>query len=187
VVGGFVEENGDRDAAVWRSRTGSFFHGRNDPDLRGPGDQQINAITLGGPGFVAVGEETRHGDTDAVVWTSTDALDWLRVDDPSAAFGGEGAQRMYAVTSSSIGVVAGGSDRSEDDGAWDGAVWTSLDGVQWERLPGQDPAATMSTLTDVGDQQIQALIPIEDGFLALGAEKGYDDWDARVWIGTWIP
>jgi len=39
---------------------------RSTAELGGPGDQQINSIVLGGPGFVAVIEETVDGDTDAV-------------------------------------------------------------------------------------------------------------------------
>ena len=67
-------------------------------------------------------------------------------------------------------------------GHWDAAVWTSLDGEEWIRLPGDDPS--MSTLADLGHQEIKALLSIEGGFLALGAEgESGSDWDGRVWIG----
>ena len=89
-----------------------------------------------------------------------------------------------------VGLVAAGTDvlvegidSLEPDGHWDAAVWTSIDGEDWIRLPGNDP--TMSTLADLGQQEIKALLPIDGGFLALGAEaESGSDWDARVWIGT---
>jgi len=63
---------------------------------------------------------------------------------------------------------------------------TSIDGESWIRLPGVDPS--MSTLADPGRQEIKALVLIEGGFFALGAEgESESDWDARVWIGTSTP
>ena len=192
LAGGSIEGDGDRDAAIWKWKPEApYIHRVHlDDDLGGLGDQQINSITIGGPGFVAVGEENIDGDINAVVWTSTDGLAWDRVVDPSGAFSGDGAQRMYAVAASDVGLVAAGTDvlaegvdETEPDGHWDAAVWTSIDGEHWIRLPGNDP--NMSTLADLGHQEIKALLPIEGGFLALGAEgESGDDWDARVWIGT---
>jgi hypothetical protein len=189
VVGGFVDGPQDQDAAVWTTETPPFVERLEDPDLGGPGDQQINALVKGGPGYVAVGEETIDGDTNAVIWTSTDASDWDRVNSPDA-FIGEGAQSMYAVAVSDVGLVAAGTDvllagidEAEPNGHWDAAVWTSIDGEDWIRLPGNDPS--MSTLADQGRQEIKGLLSIEGGFLALGAEgESLSDWDGRVWIGT---
>ena len=184
VAGGYSDVDGDRDAAIWISRDGGFWRRiLGDEDLGGPASQQINSMTLGGPGFVAVGEETIGDDTNAVVWTSSDGREWERVADPSSVFGGEGDQRMFAVASSALGLVAAGAD---DDGLdVDGAVWTSLDGTTWQRLPKDSPA--MSALTDIGDQDIKVLIPVESGFLALGAERGATDYDADAWIGEPTP
>ena len=178
VAAGFSFE-GDGDAAIWTSPDGTHWQRIVDDSLGGPGDQKINAIAAGGPGLVAVGEETVDGETDAVAWVSSDGSDWDRVDDPAGAFGGAGAQRMFAVTSSPLGVVAAGEDDVGRD--TDAAVWTSADGTTWERLPGDTPA--MSALTDFGRQSIKVLIASDDGFLALGAEgRGADD-DADAWIG----
>ena len=178
VAAGFSFE-GDGNAAIWTSPDGTHWQRIVDDSLGGPGDQKINAIAAGGPGLVAVGEETVDGETDAVAWVSSDGFDWDRVDDPAGAFGGAGAQRMFAVTSSPLGVVAAGEDDVGRD--TDAAVWTSADGTTWERLPGDTPA--MSALTDFGRQSIKVLIASDDGFLALGAEgRGADD-DADAWIG----
>jgi len=193
LAGGSIEEDGDRDAAIWKWKPQAPYVHRVhlDDDLGGLGDQQINSITLGGPGFVAVGEEDIDGEIDAVVRTSANGRDWDRVADPSGAFVGDGEQHMYAVAASEgVGLVAAGTDvlapgadGSEPNGHWDAAIWTSIDGEHWIRLPGEDPS--MSTLADLGHQEIKALLPVEDGFLALGAEgESGSDWDARVWIGT---
>ena len=196
VAGGSIEEDGDQDAAVWKWKPEApFIHRVHDDSLGGPGAQQINAIVVGGPGFVAVGEEDIDGDINGAVWTSEDGKEWERVVDPEDAFAGLGEQHMYAVAAWDLGVglVAAGTDVLEEgidslepDGHWDAAVWTSVDGEHWIRLPGNDP--TMSTLADLGQQEIKALLPIEGGFLALGAEaESGSDWDARVWIGTRVP
>lgn len=182
-AGGFSEVDGDRDAAVWTSRDGSFWRRVGaDDDLAGPGDQQINAMAVVGSGFIAVGQETIDGDTNAVVWTSADGRDWTRVSDPSGLFGGAGDQIMYAVLSTPVGIVAAGSEVLEPE--WDAAVWTSIDGISWMRLSGDTPA--MYALADIGDQEIKALIQTETGVLALGGERGGGDWDAQAWIGERI-
>ncbi|HET9250028.1 MAG TPA: BTAD domain-containing putative transcriptional regulator, partial [Actinomycetota bacterium] len=192
VMGGFVDGPEDQEAAIWTAETPAVVDRIEDPDLGGPGDQQINAIVVGGPGFVAVGEEDIDGDIDPVVWTSTDGEEWDRVADPANAFVGVGEQHMYAVARSvdpDVGLVAAGTDVlppdadvSEPEGHWDAAVWTSIDGEHWIRLPGDDPS--MSSLADQGRQEIKAVLPIEGGFLALGAEgESGSNWDGRVWIG----
>ena len=65
----------------------------------------------------------------------------------------------------------------------DGAVWTSLDGDTWERLPPNHPS--MTPLADIGFQEVAELLPIDGGFLAFGSEGlSETDRDARVWMGT---
>jgi len=182
VAGGWSESpGGDRDAAVWFLRNARFLKMvRGQADLGGPGNQQINAVIAFKNGFLAVGEETLDGDTNAAVWLSPSGKEWLRLDD-DPVFAGEGDQRMFAVAASPTGLVAGGSDRI-DSQHWDASVWTSPDGEHWER-PTSGPG--ISTFADIGDQEIKALVPFGDGFLALGNERPQGgDWDARVWIGT---
>ena len=185
VAVGQTESDGEKDAAAWWSNDGQIWHRvRDDPDLEGAGDQQINAITKAPNGFVAVGEETIDGDTDAVVWTSSDGEDWDRVEDRPGLFGGDGNERTYAVTASHLGMVAAGADVGVDpsgDEDSNAAIWTSTDGINWERLPQDSP--DMASLTSIGDQEIKAIIPTEDGFLAFGSERD-EDWDAQAWEGV---
>ena len=88
-------------------------------------------VTAGGPGFVAVGIGG-SSDLDAAVWTSPDGLSWTPVPDEDAVFGGEGDQWMFSVTAGGPGLVAVGAERTTD---FDGAVWTSPDGLSWTRVP----------------------------------------------------
>ena len=98
---------------------------------------------------------------------------------------------MYAVAVSDVGLVAAGTDVLEDgidEAEPERALGCRRSGRRstakhWIRLPGNDPS--MSTLADQGRQEIKALLSIEGGFLALGAEgESGSDWDGRVWIGT---
>lgn len=190
VAGGWSVTEDDRDALAWTStvpKGGELWRPHRDENLGGPGDQQINAVTTVGAGFIAVGEETIDGDTDAVLWTSSDGREWDRVHDASGVFGGEGDQRMFAVASSSelgIVVAAGAEDVGSEVDALDpidAAVWTSSDGGRtWDRLP-ETPET--SALTNYGSEQVKALIPIANGFLALGTEGREADKDADAWIG----
>ena len=83
-------------------------------------------ITAGGPGYVAVGSEgvgSQSFHEDAVVWVSPDGLTWERLHDDEA-FGGEGYQKMLAVTTAPDGrLLAVGYELWE--GELDPAIWIS--------------------------------------------------------------
>ena len=86
------------------------------PDVfGGEGTQYIEAITVGGPGFVAVGggcfglcPQAEDDGWDAAVWVSEDAVDWTRIPHDEAVFGGPGDQDMIDVVSAGPGLVAVG-------------------------------------------------------------------------------
>ncbi len=93
----------------------------------------MESVTVGGPGFVAVGSDGLHsnyptGRARAVVWTSIDGVTWHRLPHDEAVFGGQGDQRMTSVTAGGPGLVAVGYD---DDRP---AVWTSTDGLVWSKV-----------------------------------------------------
>jgi DNA-binding SARP family transcriptional activator len=177
IVAGGVSDSGEsKDAVIWTSPDGQDWDRLSDGSLSGEGDQQINAITVGGPGLVAVGEETIDGDENAAVWTSIDGTNWDRVEDPSGALGGSGSQQMSAVADSDVGLVAAGNEVLNGT---NGALWVSADGTTWSRVP----PAEITTLADFGRQVVRALVTTQDGFVAFGWEgRGGDD-DADAWIG----
>jgi DNA-binding SARP family transcriptional activator len=179
VAVGFGESTEDRDAAIWFSRDGGLdWSAVPDPEnvLGGIGDQQINDVVTGGPGLVAVGQETTiGGDENAAVWVSTDGIHWTRVEDPTGAFGGVGAQQMSAIAASGTVLIAAGSDVGSTTV---GAIWMSKDGMNWVR----EPASPQTSVFINGGGGVRALLGTPDGFVALG-RKGRSVNDADVWIG----
>jgi hypothetical protein len=158
VAVGWEVTNGGSDAAVWTSVDGATWsRAPDDGALGGPGNQVMRDVTAGGPGLVAVGRDSVAIGSEtyavAAVWTSVDGFTWSRVSHDDAVFGRatglpDDIFRMTAVTAGGPGLVAvgergGESDQVEYSGGWIGdrpvgAVWTSVDGVTWSRVP-HDP------------------------------------------------
>ena len=180
VATGFSVTTENQDAAVWISRDdGSTWETVDAEALGGEGDQQINTVVPAGPGLVAVGRETIAGDVNAAVWLSTDGTAWQRVEDPRGELAGLGVQEMSAITTARGLIVAAG--REVVGRETNAAVWTSLDGTTWTRLPVDSPEG--STFNDFGGQAIRALLVVDDVFVALGREgRGGDD-DGDIWLG----
>ena len=140
------------------------------------------SVTAGGPGLVAVGREDKGADVDGAVWTSVDGLTWLRVTDEQGVFGGTGDQLMESVAAGGPGLVAvgwdgsGGELRSPTVGL-DAAVWTSVDGLTWVRVPDAE-----TVLGGEGFQQMLSVTVGGPGLVAVGRdESGTTDFDAAVW------
>lgn len=169
----------------------------------GDGYRFLEAVTVGGPGLVAVGGVCEIGDCDisldgvgwsAAVWVSADGLVWEQVPHDAQVFGGAGDHVMLDVTVGGPGLVAVGVIDPSGFGAgrWqglvgvgpleelDGAIWVSSDGLSWERVT--DPAGAF---TGEGDQIITAVISGGPGLIAVGASND----DAVVWVSedgfTW--
>ncbi|MEE8492106.1 MAG: hypothetical protein V3S60_10715 [Acidimicrobiia bacterium] len=119
-------EDGEGSAAVWTSPDGAIWT-RVPHDAALFGGADMESITVGGPGLVAVGEDA---DGDAVVWTSADGVTWSRV------FHHEGGgATMNSVTVGGPGLVAVGSDGGGQTESSNAVVWTSPDGIDWSRVP----------------------------------------------------
>jgi hypothetical protein len=145
----------------------------------GPGGQIMTSVTVGGPGFVAVGSgDADGGDRHAAVWTSLDGRVWSRVPHDEAVFGGSDGQRMRSVTAGGPGLVAVGWDSSGDDE--DAAVWTSTDGWVWSRVPHDE-----AVFGGPGDQWMLWVTSGGPGLVAVGQAQS-DDGDrvAAVWTST---
>lgn len=111
-------------------------------------------------GFVVVGSRSGR----AAIWTSSDGRAWTAVG-PAEAGLGRGA----------IGDVAPANGRwlaagFQDDGeTYDGALWESADGVQWQRLP-TDPLFQGELDTALG-----RLYATPGGVLLIGSEGPHDE------------
>ncbi len=172
-------------AAVWTSPDGVTWsrvpHDEPLGGLRG----KMYSVTAGGRGLVAVGEDLSSNlddfHDDAAVWTSPDGVTWSRVPHDEAVFGGAGNQSMKSVTAGGPGLVAVGSDMAFglSSPGFDAAVWTSLDGLVWLRVPDDEGVFGGS-----GTQVLDGVIVGESGVVAVGHEKLGDDDDAAVWAGA---
>ena len=124
--------------------------------------------------------------TSTTTTTTTTAADsssvWSRVPHDEAVFG-EGGPITYGVTAGGPGLVAVGSDGS-DDGGLDAAVWTSPDGITWSRVPHDE-----TTFSGGGDLVMRSVIAGGPGLVAVGSDWSGDDVVAAVWTSpdgiTW--
>jgi hypothetical protein len=196
---GLYEEHSVRsaDAAVWTSVDGiTWTRVAHDEQIFG-GDRgrQMNSVTVGGPGLVAVGNEhfpaEVHNAEVAAVWTSADGIVWKRVAHDDNVFGGDGSQSMYSIVGAGPGLVAVGASQPGDDvpagPSSHAAVWTSVDGITWSRLP-HDEAIFGGT----GAQAMHSVTVTDAGLVAVGSDGGgYGTrGDATVWTSldgfSWV-
>ena len=137
----------------------------------------MHDVTVGGPGFVAVGGSE---DGWSAAWTSQDGTTWSR-----QSFGPTSGSwtkiEMKAVTTGGPGFVAVGHgtppgidepDFADRRGAW---VWTSPDGFTWTRAPNDAAAFENSGMSDV--------TAYGDTLVAVGGTEGTGE-DAIVWTST---
>ena len=159
--------------AIWRSADGiTWTRLPHDGTIFGNADvfYEITDVTVGGPGFVAVGYSlTREGYDltsfadgvlfggltsdyqDAAVWVSNDGSAWTRVESSSLA--GPGLQLATGVAAGEAGIVAVGQVA---DG---GAIWISPDGFGWDLV---EPAAFAKA-------SIREVVADQRGFIAVGS------------------
>jgi hypothetical protein len=164
--------------AIWISTDGtSWERVPHDDEVVGASSEQgMVSVTVGGPGLVAVGGFRDRTD-GAVVWTSVDGVSWQRVPQGEAVFGGEFPEyglSMSSVTVGGPGLVAVGSSWSRGTGV----VWTSSDGLEWQRLEHDDAVFG----TDSGIIVINSVAAGGPGLVAVGWDGGQDA--AAFWTST---
>jgi hypothetical protein len=140
----------------------------------------MSDIAPGGPGLVVVGDIYRGaGDGAGAVWTSADGIDWTLTED-----------RIEAVNISGLavggpGLVAVGTAIEEPPLAsapFDvaatvmAAVWSSVDGTTWSRVPPQP-----EVLGGPGYQAMDHVFPGGPGLVAIGLA---DPDGATVWTSA---
>ena len=179
-VGGSVKEGADS-AAVWTSTDGmSWERVPHDETVFGGERALINSVAAAGPGLVAVG----GSGGSAAVWTSTDGMSWERVPHDETVFGGEDTQVMYDVVAGGPGVVAVG--RSGDVDRASAAIWTSSDGLSWQRVQhdedvlGGDAVQLMASAV-AGSFGIVAVGRVEDLLGAGGLAAVWVSEDGLAW------
>ncbi len=169
--------DGSSDAAVWTSVDGTTWTQvpHNEAIFGGPGNLSMYGVTAGGPGLVAVGHEITNNESDAAVWTSVDGLTWSRVRHDEAIFGGPSNQSMLDVTVGGPGLIAVGYDNDGTDR--DAAVWTSVDGLTWTRVPHDE-----ATFGGPEIETMRGIAVNAAGFgVAAGTQWANYDYDAALW------
>ena len=160
--------------------------------------------------LVAVGGDWGQSDVGAVL-LSADGVSWTRAPHDEAVFGGESSStRIDDVVAGGPGFVAVGSEATPADADLDerfvpssvlqsqvasrrgdadelrGAVWTSVDGLVWSRVPEE-------RLPDVGGAKVQlyAVTGGGPGLVAVGRRESDRVNDPVVWTSpggeTWSP
>lgn len=94
--------------------------------------EALRSVTAGGPGWVAVGADLKG---NAVVWISPDGTTWQRVIDDDLNKNPGSRVDMWDVKAGGPGLVAVGFEGFEASDNAASAVWTSVDGTDWTRLP----------------------------------------------------
>lgn len=172
----------DSAAAIWFSTDGTSWqriaNAAFQPDLprttEGPEpSMSLVSVTAGGPGFVAVGENSRleqpgllnDADIRAVVFTSTDGTEWTRVPHDAEIFGGLDRHRMTSVIAGGSGLVAVGYQPPRGP-----VAWTSSDGLTWQRHPIDDRNLRDVRLVDIA----RVTHPLRDAgtLVAVGQDWG---------------
>ena len=164
------------DAIVWTSPDGLTWARvpQDETAFGGDGVQQMFSVTVGGPGLVAVGRDGLgvDGNGSAAVWTSVDGLTWSRVPHDEAVFGGPGEQRMVSVTDGGPGLVAVGRDGPTGNEQSVAAVWTSVDGLTWSRVPHDE-----IVFGGADSQRMLSVIAGGPGLVAVGSDGHTADED----------
>jgi hypothetical protein len=165
VAGGSDSSPGDRDAAVWTSKSGRIWHR---VPLPRPGDQAINTVLGTRDGLVAAGTD----DGDAAFWESSDGTHW----EPRALRLEGSDETVNRLSSTSVGLL--GAGELSRDGDVDAAVWLvglpdGTAGVDATRI--EDP-----DFGGPGKQRINKIVQLPNGGRLVGV--GAAGHDAGVWI-----
>ena len=187
---GFVAVGSDRvagecSAAAWISADGKRWTQapQDDPDLGGPGRQEMRGVAVANDQIVAVGSDESSGTSDAAVWVSRNGRRWNRLQDEEALYRG-GEQVMTSIVAGEDGFVRVGWDTILE--SKDAAAWTSTDGTTWEK-----PLVEEDVLGGPGKQVIFGVDRLDDGGLvAVGLDTSGGGGDAAVWTSadgeTWV-
>jgi serine/threonine-protein kinase len=167
---GMVQEPGsfdEFDAAAWTSADGVAWDRVDEASFAGPGRQLMRSAVVDGGRILVVGAASPDGvDVDPAAW-SFDGGRWERMD--LSALAGPGMQQLYSVAVEGDVAVAVGSV----DAGTGGVVVAVDDGSGWR--PADAPAPK-------GDEQLNSVIAVDDGFVAGGWWRPDAGIDATVWI-----
>lgn len=169
-VGTATDDQGDFVGAVWTSADGRSWE-RIDPNSptfasNTDSDVAVQDVAWGPGGFVAVGSD---GGTEIAIWHSPDGLTWTRADTADQPF--EYIGTLSAVDTLGTGWIAAGPHGFSDPVGGTVTLWTSPDGLTWDRVHSIDPGYVMS------------IVSTETGVAVAGGMPGIDNYYAAIWAG----
>jgi hypothetical protein len=134
---------------------------------------EMVAVTVGGPGLVAVGHAS---EASVAVWVSADGYTWSRVPDPQGVLGGTGRPVTVSIMQAGpLSLTRAGSGLVATDGR---TVWTSADGYQWSQAADGFPGIVWDWL----GRNMAAAGP---GIVAVGSSPlPNEEWTAAAWHST---
>jgi hypothetical protein len=169
-VGTAVNDDGEFVGAIWTSTDGRTWE-RIDPNSETfvsntDSDVSIFDVAAGSGGFVAVGSD---GGTEVAIWHSPDGLKWTRADTADQPFDYLGT--LSAVDALGTGWIAAGPHGYADMNGGTVTLWTSPDGLTWDRVHSIDPGFAVS------------VVATDSGIAVAGTIFGTDEVHAAVWAG----
>jgi len=177
-VGYRSDSQGTADVAIWSSREGQQWALVSEATslFANPGNAAARDVTAIGNGFVAAGREALsrfEREPDPAVWRSRNGKGWDSLESPYSARPHN--QGIMSIVAWRNGFLAGGFDSGA--GTFDAAIWRSLDGVTWDRIPDDE------SVFGGPENQVILAIAEESGLLiAAGVDGIKDGEDASVWL-----
>jgi hypothetical protein len=159
--------------ALWSSTNGLRWSlsSQFGNSIAGAVDPVVDAVLATSTSVYAAGSVANGTQTDAALWTSGDGINWGRVSQAPAAFGGPGWRIITGLASLGTGLVAVGGVRTGSD--WSPASWISPDGVSWSQ-PSEDfpldarPQATLGGAIVRGISSVATLPGSTADLMAVG-------------------
>jgi serine/threonine-protein kinase len=178
------------DAAAWISNDGIAWERMDASAFVAEGQQEMYAAHVVDDRLFAVGFTSELRETDGAVWVYADGS-WTRL--AATSLEEPGFQTMLDVTGGGrVPLIAVGCEDAADrcdtefSSASDAAVWTSDDGISWERLP-----LAGGRFDGQGPQAMRAATMYRGQVVAVGTQESPDgtDTDGGVWTSidgvTW--
>ena len=158
------------DAAAWRSDDGIAWERVPAVQFERDGFQMAWDVAWTAIGFVAVGVSDGSQDLDGMVWHSPDGRNWSEFPEASAAVGGPGLQRLFAVHEHEGVVYLGGINGVTP------TLWSSGDGIAWTRhdLPFVEDDADVGGMATV---EGRLAVAGRDGRSAVTWVLGDEGWE----------
>lgn len=180
--------SGPQGAAVWTSVDGLDWSLVEDElgVFGSDGSSYMSTVVAAGPGLVAAGSDRSGGMGTGAVWTSAEGLEWSRLAGDTDMFGGDGHHEVLSLTVGGPGLVAVGYQHPVESNRHRAAVWTSVDGLSWSRVPHD-----RSAFGGWDEREMHSITSGGSGLVAVGVNGPGNTARAAVWTSEdgrgWSP